>query len=156
MHADAPVPEYHSRSARKRLASHHSGAVPTAIKAPGPGRAVYDLLRQPQPARICEDLIAVFEHNGIRAALAERTLLRHAQAGAGRPGAVAAAKDVNVPDWRGWCDEGWDIVAPVPSCALMFKQELPLLFPDDEDVALVARRSSTPSSTCCCGTRATR
>ena len=24
---------------------------------------------------------------------------------------------------------GWDIVAPIPSCALMFKQELPLMFP---------------------------
>ncbi len=31
-------------------------------------------------------------------------------------------------------DEGWDIVAPVPSCVLMFKQELPLMFPDDEQV----------------------
>ena len=30
-------------------------------------------------------------------------------------------------------DNGWDIVAPVPSCVLMFKQELPLMCPDDED-----------------------
>jgi len=34
-------------------------------------------------------------------------------------------------------DEGWDIVAPIPSCVLMFKQELPLMFPDDEQVAKV-------------------
>ncbi|MBT8144133.1 MAG: Fe-S oxidoreductase, partial [Gammaproteobacteria bacterium] len=34
--------------------------------------------------------------------------------------------------------EGCDIVAPIPSCVLMFKQELPLLFPDDDDVAAVA------------------
>ncbi|MEJ2343850.1 MAG: Fe-S oxidoreductase, partial [Gammaproteobacteria bacterium] len=33
--------------------------------------------------------------------------------------------------------EGWDIVAPVPSCVLMFKQELPLMFPDDADVLKV-------------------
>ncbi|MCU7808660.1 MAG: Fe-S oxidoreductase, partial [Candidatus Thiodiazotropha sp. (ex Semelilucina semeliformis)] len=33
---------------------------------------------------------------------------------------------------------GWDIVAPVPSCALMFKQELPLLFPDEPEVKKVA------------------
>ena len=34
---------------------------------------------------------------------------------------------------------GWAIVTPRPSCTLMFKQELPLLFPDDADVrALVA------------------
>ncbi len=29
---------------------------------------------------------------------------------------------------------GYDIVAPIPSCVLMFKQELPLMFPDDPDV----------------------
>jgi len=34
-------------------------------------------------------------------------------------------------------DQGWDIVAPVPSCVLMFKQELPLMNPDDEQVLKV-------------------
>ena len=34
-------------------------------------------------------------------------------------------------------DAGWDIIAPVPSCVLMFKQELPLMFPDDADVQKV-------------------
>jgi Fe-S oxidoreductase len=34
-------------------------------------------------------------------------------------------------------DEGWDIVAPIPSCVLMFKQELPLMFPGDEDIAKI-------------------
>jgi len=33
--------------------------------------------------------------------------------------------------------EGWDLVAPVPSCVLMFKQELPLMFPNDADVQAV-------------------
>jgi Fe-S oxidoreductase len=28
-------------------------------------------------------------------------------------------------------DQGFDIIAPIPSCVLMFKQEIPLLFPDD-------------------------
>ena len=34
-------------------------------------------------------------------------------------------------------DDGWDIVTAIPSCTLMFKQELPLMFPDDTDVAKV-------------------
>ena len=51
--------------------------------------------------------------------------------------AVAAAKEENIPELLRWVEAGWDIVAPVPSCALMFKQELPLLFPDDEAVAKV-------------------
>jgi Fe-S oxidoreductase len=34
-------------------------------------------------------------------------------------------------------DEGFDLTALVPSCVLMFKQELPLMFPDDPDVRKV-------------------
>ncbi len=34
-------------------------------------------------------------------------------------------------------NDGWDIVTPIPSCTLMYKQELPLMFPDDEDVRKV-------------------
>ena len=33
--------------------------------------------------------------------------------------------------------EGYAILAPVPSCALMFKQELPLMYPDDPEAAAV-------------------
>jgi Fe-S oxidoreductase len=51
--------------------------------------------------------------------------------------AVAKAKDINIPILAAMVDEGWDIVTPIPSCTLMFKQELPLMFPDDEDVAKV-------------------
>ena len=31
----------------------------------------------------------------------------------------------------------YDIVTPIPSCTLMFKQELPLMFPDDPAVLKV-------------------
>jgi Fe-S oxidoreductase len=33
--------------------------------------------------------------------------------------------------------EGYAIMTPIPSCTLMFKQELPLMFRDDTDVQLV-------------------
>jgi Fe-S oxidoreductase len=51
--------------------------------------------------------------------------------------AVRAARDTNIPELARLVDDGWDITAPVPSCVLMFKQELPLMFPDDPDVAKV-------------------
>ena len=50
---------------------------------------------------------------------------------------VARLKDQNIPVLAQLVDEGWDIVAPVPSCVLMFKQELPLMFPDDPAVKKV-------------------
>ena len=87
---------------------------------------------------IDEDLVAVFEHNGIPMALAEK------EACCGMPklelgdlDAVAKAKDINIPVLAAMVDKGWDIVTPIPSCTLMFKQELPLMFPDDPDVAKV-------------------
>ena len=51
--------------------------------------------------------------------------------------AVARAKEINIPILAAWVDKGWDIVTPIPSCTLMFKQELPLMFPNDADVLKV-------------------
>lgn len=50
---------------------------------------------------------------------------------------VEKLKDVNIPLLVPLAREGWAIVSPVPSCTLMFKQELPLIFPEDADVKAV-------------------
>ncbi len=87
---------------------------------------------------MCEDLVAVFEHNGIPVTLPEK------EACCGMPklefgdlGAVARAKAINIPELVACADRGWDIVTPIPSCTLMFKRELPLMYPDDADVIKV-------------------
>jgi Fe-S oxidoreductase len=41
-------------------------------------------------------------------------------------------------------DEGWDIISPVPSCTLQFKQELPLMYPQDELVTKVQQAMFDP------------
>ena len=51
--------------------------------------------------------------------------------------AVTAAKAHNIPLMAAWVARGYDIIAPIPSCGLMFRQELPLMFPEDADVAAV-------------------
>ena len=53
-------------------------------------------------------------------------------------------KDFNIPQLKALIDEGYDIVAPIPSCVLMFKQELPLMFPEDADVQAVKARIFDP------------
>jgi len=40
---------------------------------------------------------------------------------------------------RPWLDKGYDIIALVPSCALMLKFEWPLILPEDEDVKRLAK-----------------
>jgi glycerol-3-phosphate dehydrogenase subunit C len=50
---------------------------------------------------------------------------------------VAASKDANIPVLAKYAKEGYAILSAVPSCTLMFKQELPLMFPDEADVQAV-------------------
>jgi glycerol-3-phosphate dehydrogenase subunit C len=50
---------------------------------------------------------------------------------------VDALKQKNMPVLARYAREGYAILAPVPSCALMFKQELPLMYPDDADAIAV-------------------
>jgi Fe-S oxidoreductase len=141
VHRDAPVPDYHSNSAGKQLKSYKgaSGAAAEPTESTS-GKVVLYMTcygNRNHPA-IDTDLVAVFEHNDIPVALAEK------EACCGMPklelgdlDAVAKAKDINIPVLAAMVDAGWDIVAPIPSCTLMFKQELPLMFPDDPDVLKV-------------------
>jgi len=87
---------------------------------------------------INDDMLAVFEHNGIAVTIAEKEqCCGMPKLELGDLEAVERAKQANIPRLARLVDEGWDLVAPIPSCALMFKQELPLMFPDDPDVKKV-------------------
>jgi len=72
----------------------------------------------------------VFEHNGIPVTLAEQErCCGMPKLELGDLDAVVKAKEYNIPVLAKLVDEGWDLTALVPSCVLMFKQELPLMFP---------------------------
>ena len=58
--------------------------------------------------------------------------------------AVEKLKNGNIPVMAKLAREGYAIVTAVPSCTLMFKQELPLMFPDDPDVKLVQQAMFDP------------
>jgi Fe-S oxidoreductase len=51
---------------------------------------------------------------------------------------VEKLKDINVGPLAALAREGHAILTSVPSCTLMFKHELPLIFPEDPDVKAVA------------------
>ncbi len=90
-----------------------------------------------EPA-VVEDLIAVLEHNDIEVrTLTDARCCGMPKLELGDLGKVAALKDANMPLFLAAIDDGFDIVAPIPSCVLMYKQELPLMFPDDANVAKV-------------------
>jgi len=141
VHRDATIPEYHSKTARKRLhllkAEKGERAVATEETR---GKVVlfttcYGNHNLPAMA---EDLVAVYEHNEIPVAIVEKEVCcGMPKLDLGDLEAVRKAKEINIPSLAYWVDMGWDIVAPVPSCTLMFKQELPLMFPDDPEVIKV-------------------
>ena len=51
--------------------------------------------------------------------------------------AVEKLKNINIPLLAQLAREGYALLSATPSCTLMFKQELPLMFPDDADVQAV-------------------
>jgi len=136
---DAPIPEYHSNSARKQLAGRELkvDAKPTAETR---GKVVlfttcYGNRNEPD---LNLDLVKVFEHNGIPVKIvSQEKCCGMPKLELGDLETVARYKDTNIPALKQAIDEGYDIVAPIPSCVLMFKQELPLMFPEDADVQAV-------------------
>lgn len=139
---DAPLPRYESKTARQRLGQERPAPATATGEAGGTsGRVVlfttcYGNRNLPS---MCEDLVAVYEHNGIEVHLAGReTCCGMPRLELGDLQSVARAREVNVPELAAWVRKGYDIVAPIPSCVLMFRQELPLMFPDDAEVRLVA------------------
>jgi Fe-S oxidoreductase len=50
---------------------------------------------------------------------------------------VSSLKQKNIPGMAKLARDGYAILTPIPSCTLMFKQELPLMFPQDADVKAV-------------------
>lgn len=141
VHRDAPVPPYYAKTARKRLKKHRAETGDRA-EATGTtrGRVVlfttcYGNHNHPE---LAEDLVAVFEHNGIPVAISEKEVCcGMPKLELGDLDAVARAKETNIPVLAGWVARGWDIVTPIPSCTLMFKQEVPLMYPEDDAVTRV-------------------
>ena len=87
---------------------------------------------------IGHDLLAILAHNEIP------YVLIHKEACCGMPrleqgdlDGVEAKWKINIPHLAKLAKDGYAILTPVPSCTLMYKQELPLMFPHDADTALV-------------------
>jgi Fe-S oxidoreductase len=139
IHSDAWLPEFASKPLRSRLRE----LSPDTVGQPA-GRTTgkvalfatcYINRNEPGPG---EDLVAVFEHNGIPVTIAQKErCCGMPKLELGDLESVRAAKEGNIPVLAKLVDEGWDLTAMIPSCVLMFKQELPLMFPDDPDVIKV-------------------
>ncbi|MGI9228519.1 MAG: (Fe-S)-binding protein [Gammaproteobacteria bacterium] len=147
IHADAVLPEFRSNTLRKRLAKKPATDLTAEAAGPTKGKVAlfttcYCNRNLPEAG---EDMVALFEHNGIPVTLvAKEQCCGMPKLELGDLDAVERTMQDNIPQLAALVAEGWDLIAPIPSCVLMFKQELPLLFPDDEAVKAVQQAFFDP------------
>lgn len=147
IHPEAHLPEFHSRTLRKR----EKGRTPldAEVRPAGATRGKVALFStcycNVNTPDIGQDLLAVLEHNGIPVRLTEKEeCCGMPKLEQGDLQTVDKYRRKNIPELVRLIDEGWDIIAPIPSCVLMFKQELPLMYPDDADVQKVRQHIFDP------------
>jgi len=135
---DAWLPEFATTKFRSDAAKSKQHSVKDGAKTPGKV-AIYSTcyVNYNEPG-IGHDLLAILEHNEIPYVMVEK------EACCGMPKleqgdlqGVAEKKAINIPQLAKLAKEGYAILTPVPSCTLMYKQELPLMFPDCADTQLV-------------------
>jgi glycerol-3-phosphate dehydrogenase subunit C len=147
VHPDAHLPEFHSNTARRRIGK--LPAAPVTPQAAGPTRGrvaifvtCYGNYNMPQ---VVEDLAVVLRHNGLEVKLVEREqCCGMPKLELGDLDSVDRTKQANLPLLAQTVAEGWDLMAPIPSCVLMFRQEIPLMYPDDPEVQAVKRAIFDP------------
>jgi glycerol-3-phosphate dehydrogenase subunit C len=147
IHADARLPEYHSDTLSKR--THHHKADMTQVtptnKTNGKIAIFGTCYGEYNEPHLGEDLMAVFEHNNIPTMIVPNTVCcGMPKLELGDLDSVDVLKEHNIEIMAKLVDEGWDIISPVPSCTLQFKQELPLMYPEDESVIKVQQAFFDP------------
>jgi Fe-S oxidoreductase len=135
---NAWMPSFATATFRSSARSNTAPPVRDGAKTPGKV-AIYSTcyINYNEPG-IGHDLVKVLEHNEIPYMIFDK------EACCGMPkleigdlDAVERLKEINIPQLARVAREGWAIVTPIPSCTLMYKQELPLMFPEDEAVKAV-------------------
>jgi Fe-S oxidoreductase len=138
VHKDAWLPPFATKKFRSGAPASQPYPVRNGMLTPGKV-AVYSTcyVNYNEPG-VGHDLLAILDHNEIPYVLVEK------EACCGMPkleqgdlAGVEEKKNINMPYLAQLARQGYAILTPIPSCTLMYKQELPLMFPNDEDTQIV-------------------
>lgn len=135
---DAWLPSFASEKFRSGAAKSTDFAVKDGAKTPGKV-AIYSTcyVNYNEPG-IGHDLLKVLNHNEISYVLVDKEqCCGMPKLELGDLDAVAKSKEANIPHLVKYAKDGYAILSAIPSCTLMFKQEIPLMFPDCGDTKLV-------------------
>ncbi len=145
VHKDRQLPEYASRTFRSSFDASNSWPVKDGKNTPSKVAIFSTCYVNHNEPGMGHDLLAVLAHNEIPYVLVEK------EACCGMPKlelgdleSVRALKEINIPEMAKLAKEDYAILTPIPSCTLMFKQKLPLMFPEDAGVQAVKEAMFDP------------
>ena len=144
IHKEAPLPKYHSNKFLKRkdlVTNPRPETSPTEEKI-AIFVTCYGNVNSPQ---LVEDMISVFEHNGIRVSIINSDeCCGMPKYELGDLASVAEFAKHNLEKMKPFINAGYKITAPIPSCVLMYRKELPLMFPEDENIEALSNAMIDP------------
>jgi len=146
VHPDAWLPELATRRFRWSASKDGAATVVTrGERTPGKVAIFATCYVNYNEPGIGHDLLKVLEHNDIPYTLVDKeSCCGMPKLELGDLDAVAKHKEANIPVLARYAKDGFAILSAIPSCTLMFKQELPLMFPDDADTRLVQQAMFDP------------
>jgi len=138
VHPDAWMPELASSRFRWSAQKSASTVVTAGERTPGKVAIFSTCYVNYNEPGIGHDLLKVLAHNDIPYVIVDKEkCCGMPKLELGDLDAVARHKEANIPVLARYAKDGYAIVSAIPSCTLMFKQELPLMFPDCADTQAV-------------------
>ena len=138
VHKDRELPPFATRKFLSDFAESGSWEVKDGKATPGKVAIFSTCYVNYNEPGMGHDLLAILRHNEIPYVVVEK------EACCGMPKlelgdllSVSKLKEKNIPVLAAYAKDGYAILTPVPSCTLMYKQELPLMYPDDPDTIAV-------------------
>jgi Fe-S oxidoreductase len=139
IHHEAPLPRFHSNTLEKQVKPLIRDIAPKVVGETTGKLALYaTCYGNYNSPDVGTDFVKVFQHNGIHIdVVPKEKCCGMPKLELGDLDAVDKLKRANIPLLADLVDLGFDLTAPIPSCVLMYKQELPLLYPNDLQVKKV-------------------
>jgi len=138
IHVDAAVPKYHSKTLTKLFVEDNTvSKLKVAIFG-----TCYGEYNDPKSVL---DLVDVLRHNNVEVKLIKNTqCCGMPKMELGDLETVIKYANENITPLKKLVSDGYKLIAPIPSCVLMFKNELPMIMSDNEDIKLISKAFFDP------------
>jgi Fe-S oxidoreductase len=138
VHVDAVVPKYHSKKLSKLFVEDDAKSLfKVAIFG-----TCYGEYNDPKSVL---DLVDVLRHNKVEVKLIKKVqCCGMPKMELGDLETVVEYANENIAPLKKLVDDGYKLMAPIPSCVLMFKNELPMIMSDNEELRLISKAFFDP------------